>query len=117
MSSLIQLFYNTGVLFAACLFVFGVSTLFSRGYIFGKYGDWLIRVIPEWISKPLIGCPPCMSSVYGTLAYLFFINGTLTGWVVFCICLCGLNTIVLKFLIYLEDMVLAGAETETKEDE
>jgi hypothetical protein len=45
-----------------------------EGQIWEDVGNWLDRKLPEWLSKPLYGCPICMSFWYGGII-LF-----LLGW-------------------------------------
>ena len=45
-----------------------------EGQIFEDVANWLDTKLPEWISKPLYGCPICMSFWYGSAFYLFY-NG------------------------------------------
>lgn len=40
-------------------FSFGWCNLFNEKMIFEKAGKWLDAHLPEWISKPLYGCPIC----------------------------------------------------------
>lgn len=50
----------------------------------------------QWC-KPLFYCPPCMASVHGViLCIIFGITGK--AWIVYCVCLCGLNYIIQQFL-------------------
>jgi hypothetical protein len=36
-----------------------------EGQIWEDVGNWLDRKLPEWLSKPLYGCPICMSFWWG----------------------------------------------------
>jgi len=45
-----------------------------EGQIWEDVGNWLDRKLPEWISKPLYGCPICMSFWYGGIILFLF------GW-------------------------------------
>lgn len=75
------------VLCALC--IVGIWTAFHREMILGPVGDWLYeRMGPKW-SKPFFTCPPCMSSVWGTVFYLCFFDG-LRLYPVFILSLCGL---------------------------
>lgn len=78
------------------LWCYGVRTLFSEGFLLERVGDWAWEK-SEFISKPLFQCPPCQSSIHGTIAYFIFFDGFLL-WIPFCICLCGLNYLALKLL-------------------
>lgn len=62
------------------------------GMIFGKFYDFIDYAIKnEWIKKPLIGCPTCMSSVWSIPVLL--IEPIYYPFVVIC-------TSVLSTLIY-----------------
>jgi hypothetical protein len=78
-------------LFIAAFWIFGFHFAFKEGKIFGRIGDWL-RYRP--ISKPLTECPMCMASVHGTAFYLYFMPFDIVMWIVFVVCLCGLNYIL-----------------------
>lgn len=43
-----------------------------EGMIFEDWANKSDENIPEWLSKPLYGCPICMSFWYGTLFYILF---------------------------------------------
>jgi hypothetical protein len=97
----------TILLFVATLWIWGVRCVTSEGFIFEKFGTWWESAVPEWIYKPTIGCAACMSSVHGSLWYWTWgkvllppvdLWLTLVLWVMFCICLCGLNFILLEKL-------------------
>lgn len=82
----------------AALAITGIWTLFQPAMIFGLFGAWLHRLMPQWFCKPVFSCPPCMSSVWGT-AFWFSTGGEWTMWPLFCICLCGtMKLIVITFL-------------------
>jgi hypothetical protein len=58
---------------------------------------------PRWfklISKPVWACPYCMASLHGATIFFIFLVGSLSAWYVipFCICLCGFNFVITKFL-------------------
>jgi hypothetical protein len=99
------------LLFLASVWIWGVKAIFSEGYIFHNAGVFIEANFAQWLYKPLIGCTVCMSSIHGTLWYwivmrLFLpdltIIFTFVGWIVFCICLCGINFILVES-IYKED--------------
>lgn len=46
--------------------IIGVHFATRHDQIFGFIGDAIRRLTPEWISKPMIECPPCQSSVWGS---------------------------------------------------
>ena len=80
------------------LIVWGVFCVFSEGYIFGHIGKYISKKLPPWIYKPLMGCPPCMSSVYGLAISAFFYSFTDWQLYVLILSLCGLNFIIKSWL-------------------
>lgn len=84
------------IMLMSFLWIQGVNCLFSEGHLFGKVGDWLHEHVSEYLYKPTIGCPMCMSSIHGTLWYLLLINRDWFLWPAFCVCLCGLNFVISK---------------------
>lgn len=67
-----------------------------------KQGEWITEKLGEKWTKPLINCPICMASVFGTLAFfvglpvLFGVSYALKFWIPYVFCLAGLNTIIQK---------------------
>lgn len=90
--------------FITALFIWGVYCLFSDGHIFSKFGDWAYNHWPDWIYKPIIGCSACMASVWGTLAYFTAFYQGILLWVPFCICICGLNFIIIRLYDTIKDI-------------
>lgn len=83
-------------LFLAAFWIFGVRTLFSHDHLFEKVYTWAEKNLSEYVLKPTIGCPLCMASVHG-IAWYFLFMWPMYEWYffpIFCICLCGLNTII-----------------------
>ena len=87
----------------ASAWIWGINCLFSEGHLLEKWGDWIDKNMPEWIYKPTVGCPACMSSIHGIL--WFFIGFPVCFHdalpirllIPFLISLCGLNFILIKF--------------------
>lgn len=48
--------------------IIGVHFVTKPDQLMGFVGD-SIRLLPEWIHKPLVSCPPCMSSVWGSAVW------------------------------------------------
>lgn len=87
---------NAILLLANALFIWGVHGLIRTNK---ELDDWLTRIavkydIPEWVPKPIIDCPPCMSSVYGTGFYVVANGGIDWGLPVYLLCLVGLNFLI-----------------------
>ena len=53
--------------FNACAIV-GVHFVTRQDQLLGPVGD-KVRELPETAAKPVTECPPCMSSVWGTLIF------------------------------------------------
>jgi len=86
------------------LFIFGVYSALQRGMILEKLGD-LIDKLPEFYRKPLMSCPICMSSVYGSPVYwgFYLLNqGNIFIAIIIYICytftLAGMNYIITSLL-------------------
>lgn len=79
----------------AALLIWGVHCIFSEGYVL----HFNRASVPDWLKKPVVDCPPCMSSVYGTVYYFAIIGGLNVGdWIFFCVQLCGLNYLLVQLL-------------------
>lgn len=66
-----------------------------------KIGDWITENIGEYLSKPIINCPICMSSFWGiigfhALDYFFGVHLPYKLLIPYVFCLCGLNTLLSK---------------------
>ena len=57
-----------------------IHTTTNEGHIFDDVANWLDTKLPEWIIKPLYGCPICMSFWYGSVFYLIY-NG-FDNWII-----------------------------------
>jgi hypothetical protein len=87
------------------MIVFGVYTLFHEDMVFGAIGD-KIRSLGDYtqekynidVSKPLVSCPMCMASFWGTLFFFIFTGFTVVYLVPYLIALVGLNTVVNAFI-------------------
>lgn len=56
------------LLFVNACVILGVHFVTREDQLLGPVGD-LVRQLPEPLAKPLTECPPCQSSVWGTLVY------------------------------------------------
>jgi hypothetical protein len=95
------------LLFIGCFWIWGINMLFKKGEILGFIGGYLKERIKKFWLKPLFLCPACMSSVQGTLIYfsahyLYQIDilesHLLLFWPFYCICLVGINHIIIEHL-------------------
>jgi hypothetical protein len=83
--------------------IWGVHMLFQKEMVLEKQGDWIEEKFGKKWSKPIVHCPPCMSSVWGlvgffAIRYFFNIDLPLKQLIPFIFCLCGLNTIISKLV-------------------
>jgi len=88
------------LLILTSLWIWGFHGFFQLNDFFtGKYSRF---ELPIFIRKPLFDCPPCMSSIHGTISYFLFTDypsyHAITLWIAFCFCLCGLNYIIKEHL-------------------
>lgn len=88
-------------LFPVALAIWCIHILFQEDHLLEKPGKTITARVGEYWSKPLINCPICMSSVWGTIGFfaLDWVFGVHLPWrqfIPFVFCLCGLNTIISK---------------------
>lgn len=79
--------------------IVGLHTTAEEGMVFEKPADWLYNHLPKWLGKPLIGCPPCMASIWGTASFVFLhppvANWMYLGaWLFFILTVCGMNNLI-----------------------
>lgn len=85
-------------LFINLFLIVGIWKLFQKGEALGSTGDWLYEKLGDYWSKPMLTCPPCMASIYGTI---FFFSSRLYEllpwwtWPLHCLALCGLATLAM----------------------
>lgn len=77
------------------LIIMGIHVLTRHGMLLQPFvnDDW-----NEYIRKPLYDCPPCMSSVWGVLGWLYFAPDF--NVILYLLALCGLNGL-LSAIFYL----------------
>lgn len=80
------------------LCLWAVFASFKEGMIFGKLGEWIEKKLGEYWSKPLIGCPVCMPSIYGSIGFLIFITNPLYIWPVYVVTMVGANYIISQLI-------------------
>jgi len=78
-------------LFFACFLIFGIHVLFRDNMILGNL---IPDYFPKWFVKPLVGCPACMASFWGSFYYVAFVSNNWPEWIMFCLMLSGLNWII-----------------------
>jgi hypothetical protein len=65
-------------------------------WFFRFYVDKYVNV---YLAKPIISCPRCMASIYGTICYLLlFDNYILSNYILFIFGVSTLNTIFHKYI-------------------
>lgn len=52
------------------LIVYFIKVTTWPGMIFEKAGIWSEKTFGEYLNKPLLGCPVCMTPWWGTIIYL-----------------------------------------------
>lgn len=89
-------------LVVSSLWIWGFHCVFKPRFIgfnilFELFGIVWYRAYRGYFMKPIASCPACMASIHG-----LFIGSILhiTYWYIplFCICLCGLNFIIIEIL-------------------
>jgi len=81
-------------LFLSSFLIFGIHVLFRDNMILDQLRTNTFDHLPDLITKPLIGCPACMASLWGTFYYISFISNAWPEWIMFCVMLSGLNWII-----------------------
>ena len=92
-------------LFFISLWIFGFRTLFQPGMILGFWGDEFDELLGK-MAKPLFRCAPCMSSIHGSIYFIwraFERPELVTSWpgflfdlLWFVVLLTGLNWIITR---------------------
>lgn len=54
------------------IFCNGLKIASEEGMIFYRPAKWVMIKLPEWLSKPIIACIYCMSSIWGVVVHVFF---------------------------------------------
>jgi len=72
-----------------------------EGQIFEDVANWLDTKLPEWISKPLYGCPICSSFWYGFAAMITLtaIGKSEYNWfqtILIVFCAAGINAFIVN---------------------
>lgn len=75
------------------LMIWGVAALFTEGMLLEKAGAAIEQSKYRWFFKPLVLCPPCMSSVWGTAASLY-LGCDVAHWFTLVFATAGLNYLI-----------------------
>lgn len=81
------------------LFIIGLNRTTGEGMVFEKLGESIKDAVGEWWSKPIIGCPPCMTSIHGTWFYFAFIHQPVYLWPVYVLMLSGMTYAINSALV------------------
>ena len=74
-----------------------------EGMIFEDVANWLDTKLPEWISKPLYGCPICMAVWYGSFFYILYSG--LDKWIVIVVfAAAGINAFIVNLNNHIKDI-------------
>jgi len=73
-----------------------------EGMIFEDVANWLDTKLPEWVSKPLYGCPICMSFWYGSLFYIIY-EGVEKEMLIVVFAAAGVNAAIVNMNKHLKD--------------
>lgn len=102
------------MLLFTCMALYGTKVLFLPGMIFEgvkKWLDWWFiergNALTRKLSKPLYACPPCMSSIWGSLIYWWSQGFTWNAdrvvfWLLFIMAACA-GTWILLYQFPLDD--------------
>ena len=69
-----------------------LNACFWEGHIFGKIGYIMETELADWIYKPTIGCPICMTPWHGLLAWLIF---GISPWAI--LLAAGMNVVIIRW--------------------
>ena len=80
-----------------------IHTTTNEGHIFEDVANWLDTKLPEWIIKPLYGCPICMSFWYGSFFYILYEG--FDKWIVLVVfCAAGINAAIVNLNNTISDL-------------
>lgn len=91
---------------ATSLFTWGLNAITQKGQIFYGLQLWIVPILGEKWSKPVINCTKCMPSVWGTVSFVILFLVTSPAWAyvllwpAWCISLSGFNVLLDKFAPY-----------------
>jgi hypothetical protein len=93
--------------FLNLLWIAGVWNATASDQVLGPIADWMSgsesrgweRHVPEWLTKPMYDCPPCMASVHGSLWWALF--QPFSFWLLpfYIVCLSGAAKILVILLL------------------
>ncbi len=80
-------------IFILAFIIWGIAALFTEGMLFGELGKLIEGHKYRVVFKPLILCPPCMASVWGSAASLY-LGYDIAHWLVLVFATAGINYII-----------------------
>lgn len=87
-----------GVIFLInILVIFGIYVIFSERMLLSPVREYLVARINKKYLKPFILCPPCMSSIWGTVGF-FFTDYPIWGLPIYVLSLCGAIYLIIEFI-------------------
>jgi hypothetical protein len=88
------------------LLVLSIWYTMREEQIFEGFGDWLGRMLPEAIHKPIFSCPICMVPWHGSILYWVIswdrigvgrgAQNNILQWIVVVIVAMGINIVIMK---------------------
>ena len=88
-----------------------IHTTTTEGHIFEDVANWLDTKLPDWIIKPLYGCPICMSFWYGSAMYILY-HG-FDKWIILVVfCAAGINAALVNLNNTISDLRRDTQETD-----
>lgn len=80
------------------LVTISIWAVFLPDMILGKVREWAEKVgISEYLQKPILTCPICMSFWYGTALYLILWKVSIADWFITVFGAMGLLSLVIYF--------------------
>jgi hypothetical protein len=80
-----------------------IHTTTNEGHIFEDVANWLDTKLPDWIIKPLYGCPICMSFWYGSIFYIIY-EGVNIEMIIVVFCAAGINAAIVNLNNTISDL-------------
>jgi hypothetical protein len=79
--------------------IWGFYCIFNTKFLLGWVHAWLEHFTNHKVMKPLMSCPPCMSSLHGAFLYWgLFDQFNLLQFVFFIVLLTGINFLIKEFI-------------------
>lgn len=90
--------FFTMLALAVC-WIWGIYCIFNTKYLLGWVHAWLEHFTNHTIMKPVMACPPCMSSLHGVFLYWgLFPEFNFLQFIFFIVLLTGVNFLIKEFI-------------------